>query len=162
MSYREMTLPEDLGEREFWLRAELMVALPPDWFGEGDMDDAIQDEAIYFPIRRLKELARYPHNAATSLIASHTFLYNEPLGPGTEMSAFVIWWPTYLAEGDNVIKLEGGGNINLYSLIPIYAEEREYAVQNGTGALLDLLADAGVTSLFDIKRPSVVPRQKAR
>ncbi len=156
MSYREMTVPEDLADREFWLRAEMMVALPEDWFSEGDLDLSSVGEAKYYPIRRLKELARYPHNAATSLMASHTLRFGETLGPGTDMNSVVIWWPTYMDEGDDIVELPDGRTVNLYSIIPIYEAERQYAIANGTDALLDRLGEAGVTSLFDPDREAVV------
>lgn len=156
MSYREMTLPDEMQDRGFWLRAELTVALPADWFGGDDLDAAIQDEGKYFPIRRLKQLARYPHNAATALLASHTFVFGEPLGPGTQMNSVLIWWPTFLAEGDDVVKLGDEISVNLYSVIPIYESERNYAATNGTDALLNLLGNAGVSSIFDTSREPVI------
>jgi hypothetical protein len=47
--------------------------------------------------------------------------------------------------------------VDQLSHIPLYRDELQFKLDNGTGRLLDLFDEARVNELFDPTRPSVVP-----
>lgn len=157
MSYRDMAVPPSIPNADFWKRAELSIQLPGNWFGETGLDPAnLEDEALYAPIRLLKQLARYPHSNATAFAPTHTINLREPIAPSSEMSAVVFYWPHFLEEGEDIVKVPDNPDVNLYAVYPIYEAERAFAVENGSEALLKLLSEAGAMDTLDFARPPVV------
>ena len=61
MGARQMQVPEELAEYRLE-RAELAIALPPDWRLD---EDSMKDERWYWPVRLLKVLARLPIQSDT-------------------------------------------------------------------------------------------------
>jgi len=45
--------------------------------------------------------------------------------------------------------------LHLYSLIPIYRDEMDFALEHGSTGLIQQLSDADVTELLDVHRQSV-------
>ena len=85
MGAHRMTLPEELADQGLD-RAELLIALPPDW----KLDhDSLQDERWYWPIRLLKSLARLPGISDTWLGWGHTVDNQEPYADNTELSGAI-------------------------------------------------------------------------
>ncbi len=50
-----------------------------------------------------------------------------------------------------------GRLINFLTIIPLYADELQFALDKGFNALLDMFEEEYVTELLDPSRPSVVP-----
>jgi hypothetical protein len=127
MSQRAMTVPT--GAEEF-AYSELFLLLPPEW-----------DVSFAWPVRLLRELARYPHERGTWLGCGHTIQNGRegtsaaPYEDGVRFCATLLTHPVTLGEELAERRLPGR-SIHFYQLIPLYLEEIRFALQHGTGALL--------------------------
>jgi hypothetical protein len=157
MAERPMTVPDGLEEHRF---AELTLALPPDWpLTQADWED----EANYWPIRLLKLLARLPHEFDSFLGWGHTVPTADPPVPyadNTRLCCALIGPP--LLGGDEFLRFDvaDGRSVDVWAVIPIYADEMKLKLDRGTEALETLLDEHEVTELLDPARPSVVPQRR--
>lgn len=132
-----MNVPNQLKEEQLE-RAELVICLPEYW----KLDkEHLKDEKWYWPIRLLKELARFPGENNTWLGWGHTVSYDGPLSYTTELCAFILINPPCGNVGGNTCTLPDGEEVNFYQVIPLYRDELEYKLKNGTQKLLDKMND---------------------
>ncbi|MNI85549.1 Suppressor of fused protein (SUFU) [compost metagenome] len=68
--------------------------------------------------------------------------------------------PPMLSFDEEFLELttKDGKIINFYAMIPVYKEEMDYKLEEGTDALLDLFDEYGISELVDIDRPNVCKR----
>jgi hypothetical protein len=148
MSREPMTpAPERANERY----TELAVCLPARWPLEGK---AYAEPENYWPIARLRELARYPFRNRTWLACGHTVSNEKPLGPNTKMTAVVLMRPRLM--GENPVVSVRDRQIPLLAVCPIYEDERLYVKRRGHEALARRLARRGITELIHPQRKSLV------
>lgn len=138
MSDIPMTLPNEIPieERELYCRAELMMFLPPDW---ELTEQSIKDEDNYWPIKLMKQMARFPHEYSTWLGYGHTvpnYETYDPYAGNTELSGVIF---NMFKEEISVINTSDGNRVNVYYVLPLYREEIEYKLQNGMDALMERL-----------------------
>lgn len=132
-----MNVPNQLKEEQL-KRAELVICLPEYW----KLDkEHLKDEKWYWPIRLLKELARFPGENNTWLGWGHTVSYDGPLSYTTELCASILINPPCGNVGGNTCTLPDGEEVNFYQVIPLYGDELEYKLKNGTQKLLDKMND---------------------
>mgnify|MGYP001123498967 FL=1 len=132
-----MNVPNQLKEEQLE-RAELVICLPEYW----KLDkEHLKDEKWYWPIRLLKELARFPGENNTWLGWGHTVSYDGPLSYTTELCASILINPPCGNVGGNTCTLPDGEEVNFYQVIPLYGDELEYKLKNGTQKLLDKMND---------------------
>lgn len=132
-----MNVPNQLKEEQLE-RAELVICLPEYW----KLDkEHLKDEKWYWPIRLLKELARFPGENNTWLGWGHTVSYDGPLSYTTELCASILINPPCGNVGGNTCTLPDGEEVNFYQVIPLYRDELEYKLKNGTQKLLDKMDD---------------------
>lgn len=132
-----MNVPNQLKEEQL-KRAELVICLPEYW----KLDkEHLKDEKWYWPIRLLKELARFPGENNTWLGWGHTGSYDGPLSYTTELCASILINPPCGNVGGNTCTLPDGEEVNFYQVIPLYGDELEYKLKNGTQKLLDKMND---------------------
>jgi hypothetical protein len=156
MSERPMAVPAELPEARY---AELMLRLPPEWPLE---DEAFQDESIYWPLRVLKFLARFPHEYETWLGYGHTVPHGdppEPFAPNTELCGAILLPPVLGPDGFEHAEA-AGREINVLAVIPLHADEMDLKLRKGSEALAGLFDQAELSELLDPGRPSVVPRRR--
>jgi len=139
MSDLPMTLPSEF-EKEFshLKRAELMVFLPKTWPIDSK---AFKNERYYWPIRLLKQLAKFPHQNNTWLGYGHTIPNSDEYDPydkSTELNGVIL---SMLKEEISLIKAKDGTFINVYNIIPLYKEEMDYKLENGMDALFEKLLE---------------------
>lgn len=128
-----MNVPNQLKEDQLE-RAELVICLPEYW----KLDkEHLKDEKWYWPIRLLKELARFPGENNTWLGWGHTVSYDGPLSYTTELCASILINPPCGNIGGNTCTLPDGEEVNFYQIIPLYGDELEFKLKNGTQKLLD-------------------------
>jgi Suppressor of fused protein (SUFU) len=154
MSTRRMAAPQGASCE----RAELLICLPPDWFGP-DLDKLARDGKAW-PIEILKYVARFPHLYDTWLWIGHTLATAEPPEPfntGTQFCAFFVAVPLGWPEEKWKLIAHDGQPISFLTIIPLYADELRYARDNGRDALFDRLDEACVNELLDPTRSSLVP-----
>ena len=155
MGAHRMNVPEELAEYKLE-RAELAIALPPDW----KLDkDSMQEERWYWPIGLLKVLARLPISNDTWLGFGHTMEKQSPFAEDTELCAAIL---TGLQDMDldtcgEVCILPGGEEVNFYQVLPLYREEMEYKLEHNADALLERLAAVSFVVCPD--RPSCLEEE---
>ena len=139
MSALPMTLPEDVeGEYNHLKRAELMMYIPKDWPTD---DESFKDENNYWPVRLMKQLAKFPHQLNTWLGYGHTIPNTGsylPYADNTGLNGVAL---SMVSDDRSTMNTEDGTQINLYSLVPLYKEEMDYKLENGADALFDKLED---------------------
>lgn len=132
-----MNVPNQLKEDQLE-RAELVICLPEYW----KLDkEHLKDEKWYWPIRLLKELARFPGENNTWLGWGHTVSYDGPLSYTTELCASILINPPCGNIGGNTCTLPDGEEVNFYQIIPLYGDKLEFKLKNGTQKLLDKMND---------------------
>lgn len=156
MGARPMDVPEELAEHKLE-RAELVICLPPDWKVE---NEDMQNERWYWPFRLLKVLARMPVTCDTWLGWGHTIDNQEPYCKQTKLSAAILTGVVCAADGAHLCKLSDTEEVNFYQVMPLYADEMEYKVNNDAEALLERMAD--VDFIVDMDRPSVIGGEKKK
>ena len=153
MGAHRMNVPEELAEYKLE-RAELAIALPPDWKLD---EESLKEEQWYWPIGLLKVLARLPITEDTWLGFGHTMDKQSPFAEGTELSAAILVGPQDVVwEGGEVCVLPGGQEVNFYQVIPLYRDEMEYKLAHDADALLDKMAD--VSFVVDPTRRDVLAK----
>jgi hypothetical protein len=156
MSALAMTVPDGAEEHRF---AELMVALPRQWVMDGEEAD---EERWYWPLRTLKFVARLPHLHDTWIGLGHTIPNGQPAEPytdGTKLCCVMAGPP--LRFGDELWKCETapGKTVRLYALFPLYEDEMNFKLEQGSDALFAKLDDRKVDEVFDIGRRSVLAKR---
>ena len=155
MGAHRMNVPKELAEYKLE-RAELAIALPPDW----KLDkDSMQEERWYWPVGLLKVLARLPISNDTWLGFGHTMEKQSPFAEDTELCAAIL---TGLQDMDldtcgEVCILPGGEEVNFYQVLPLYREEMEYKLEHDADALLERLAAVSFVVCPD--RPSCLEEE---
>lgn len=137
MGAHRMNVPKELAEYKLE-RAELAIALPPDW----KLDkDSMQEERWYWPVGLLKVLARLPISNDTWLGFGHTMEKQSPFAEDTELCAAILTGPQDmdLDTCGEVCILPGGEEVNFYQVLPLYREEMEYKLEHDADALLERL-----------------------
>lgn len=154
MSDLPMTLPSEIEKDwEHLKRAELMIFLPESWPIDSE---AFKDERYYWPIRLLKQLARFPHEYNTWLGYGHTIPNSneyDPYAENTELNGVIL---NVLKEEISSISTKDGNLINVYSLVPLYKEEMDYKLEYGSDSLFEKLAEVqGSGFWIDASRKNV-------
>ena len=152
MGAHRMHVPEELAEYKLE-RAELVIALPPDWKLDGE---SMKEERWYWPIGLLKVLARLPIASDTWLGWGHTMDKQSPFAEGTKLRAALLIGPQGAEEGGEVCTLPSGEEVNFYQVIPLYPEEMEYKLEHDADALLEKMA--GIRFVVDPTRRNAITR----
>ncbi|MGF7029291.1 hypothetical protein J2T17_000196 [Paenibacillus mucilaginosus] len=158
MSNLPMTVPEGA---ENFRYAELMLCLPPAW---AVTEEAFRKEEHYWPVRMLKTLARLPHDYGTWLYHAHTIPNGDPAQPyarSTKLAGMLVELPTIVDDPHAffTLNMEPGKAVHFFTLIPLYAEEMNLKLTQGTEALLEKLAQAGVNELVQPDRKNVAKKK---
>lgn len=155
MGAHRMNVPKELAEYKLE-RAELAIALPPDW----KLDkDSMQEQRWYWPVGLLKVLARLPISNDTWLGFGHTMEKQSPFAEDTELCAAILTGPQDmdLDTCGEVCNLPGGEEVNFYQVLPLYREEMEYKLEHDVDALLERLAAVSFVVCPD--RPSCLEEE---
>jgi hypothetical protein len=148
MSQRAMNVPPG---GPSYRHAELFALLPRHW----RLD--LEDGRWSWPIRELRDLARYPHQESTWLGCGHTVQNGRPPAPydrSTGFCASILTRPVSLSGGFARLRY-ADRRILFYQFIPIYEEELRFALQHTSNALLARFAQYEATDVIDTARPNV-------
>lgn len=150
MSEFAMSTPP--GEDEFKF-AEIMVHLPYNW---PITKEALSDGSLSWPIDWLRQTAHYPHGSGTWLGGAYTIISNgepaEPLGDGTKLSCVLLLTDDSKA---GRIRTKEKKLIRIYTMVPIYSEERDLEKRKGVAHLLGLFEKHGISTVVDPHRMNV-------
>jgi hypothetical protein len=151
MSERPMTGPS--GEPVF---AEVVAILPAGWPLIGA---AGRDKRSSWPAQLLKDLARYPHQNATWLGYGHSMsestTMSRPYAPNTRLNSVILLPPFSLPPPFHTLEGPKHRHIHFWSAVPLYQEELELKLQEGTEALLDAFEAHGISDRIDPHRTNV-------
>jgi hypothetical protein len=169
MSDLPMRVPDDVPEKKSRQRAELVVSLPshlvplndegmPDWAGrKGDRNI----EEMWWPLRWVKILARFPHLHESWLGIGHTLPNGDPperLGPNTRMTCLMLGPPATWPEHSHRLTTESEEVISFFAVYPVYSRELDYALDKGPAALFEVFDEDDVSELIEPDRNQVIPR----
>jgi hypothetical protein len=152
MSERPMAAPPELADE--CSRAELIIALPPEWPTE---EPSLRDERNYWPFRLLQVLAALPHQYETWLWMGHTVPNGDPPEPyadDTSLCCAMLFPPLLTPDEFDVLETPSGP-VTFLGVYPLYRSEMELKLEQGADALADRFEQARVTELLDRSRPSV-------
>ncbi|OWQ47890.1 hypothetical protein CDL60_04660 [Roseateles noduli] len=156
MSAIPMRVPE--GET-YAARAELVIELPRGWPLNVD---AFMDERHYWPVRLLKNLARYPMQADSWLGYGHTVANGasdetlQPYASNVPFCAAAVLPCMPMGENGFSMTSQSGEEVIFWSVVPLHRAELAFKREQGADALLDLFDKRGVRARVDPARPSVV------
>ena len=155
MSNLPMNVPKGAEAHKY---LELFLALPPEW---PLTNEAFKDEKNYWPLRLLKYLARYPHGAKTWISVGHTLKVtpghpSKPLHESTKLNSVVIFPPVRLPESLYELKIDSNCTIHFLAVVPIFQEELDYAILNGSQNLFDKMKEKGISELLNVNRLSAI------
>jgi hypothetical protein len=138
---------------------ELMISLPKTW--KLDQKD-FNDETNYWPVRILKELARFPFMYKTWLGFGHTIPNGNPPEPVSENSNFrgLLLLPSLMFKKSWKCKVGLFKEVNFLAVHPLYENEMNHKVEYGVDSLLDKFDEYKVTEVTDINRPEIVFEQE--
>jgi hypothetical protein len=162
MSDLAMRVPENVEDPDNYRFAELVISLPPEWFPREALEtaDGIKfDDENYWPIRLLKQLARFPHEYQTWIWALHSFPNGNPAQPyavGTKMNGAILLPPSTWPPSLNRFRRRDDATVHFLGIYPLYAEEMNVKLEKGSDALLELLEKSEVTEILNPARPSLV------
>ncbi len=163
MSDRPMHLPAGTTPEDgLAAYLELCILLPSTWRlpapGE-PMGETFEDENLYWPIRWLKRLARFPHDYHTWLGYGHTLPNGEdaaPFADNTGLGCLLLLPAISLPEEFRELVVSPEKTVQFLNLYPLYREEMELKLQAGIDALLDRFDEYNISDVLDINRPNTV------
>ena len=150
MSDRPQSVPRGQDEYRY---TELVIRLPADW----SMDDkALRNPSNFWPFEWLRRIAAYPHDNDTWLGGPYTIIATDdppvPLAPNTKLSCLML----LREQGEKgTVQCQDGRAIALYSIIPLYTEERDLELASGVRELLTRFQSRGISTVVDLARVNV-------
>ena len=152
-AYR-MKIPEEYEHPINSRRAEFLIRLPETWELPKDLSAPEEevDENWYWPIRWLKNVARRPVSFGTWLGWGHSVQCEAGnFAENTGFCCLLVEMPYTF--GNEAFRVDIGAqeHVHFYQLIPLYREEMEYKIHNGTDALMELFEDS-FSDIVDINR----------
>jgi hypothetical protein len=157
MSERPMSTGEEAAEFRF---AELVILLEPNWPIE---HSKFGDENVYWPIRLLKTVARFPFEVGTWVGMGHSMAAAnppEPMAPATELSSAILLPPLSLGESLMCMPRGDGATTYFWTIVPLFSEELALKLEKGTDALMEALDAAGVDDIVRQTRPRAGVRRR--
>ena len=146
-AYR-MDIPKELKKWKLE-RAEYVIFLPKDWNIKSDKEED------YWPIRMLKDIARFPIYTDSWITLGHTVTMNEdssPVASNTKLNSCVLL--NSFGKDKQIVEALKlrlfGDEVNFWQLVPLYQEEVEFTFDHTTDDLIELLKD--VSMVVDINR----------
>jgi uncharacterized protein len=150
MSDRPMNVPPGAEEFQF---AELLIELPKDWALDRR---ALADPNQSWPIDWLRRIAAYVREERTWLGGPVTIIANSD--PPSPIALSCRFTSMLLAVGyDQVgpIALQDGRQVQVYSLLPLYENERGLEIAEGLPELFRRLDQFEIKRRVEVGRPSV-------
>ena len=143
---------------EAFAHAELMVRLPPEW---PISEEAFKDENNYWPIRWLKQLARFPHEYQTWLFMGHTIPHGDPPEPFADNTNFCCWMlypPIMVDEEFTTLEIDDEKTIFFFAIYPLYLQEMNLKLKKGAEALEGGFSKHQVTEVIDVERKNTAAK----
>ena len=156
MSDLPMKIPEGATVPRF---TELMITLPRHWKID---QESFRDENWYWPVRLLKTLARFPHKYESWLGWGHTMPNGDPAlaySENTKLCGMIILPSVIVPDDFYHLEINTEKKISFFSVVPLYEEEMNLKLRNGTDALLDKFDKYDINDIVDISRKNVAKKR---
>lgn len=139
LSSNAMPVPDTLKD---YAHAELFVELPASW--------DLTDPSSQWPIEWMRRIARYPRASNTHFDGPVIIVANgkppKPLSRGIAFTGVMLFAEkSFLRAGD-------GETVQLYRLVPVFSEERQFKIEHGAAALIREFDRQSVPFVVDIHR----------
>ncbi|HEC40145.1 MAG TPA: hypothetical protein ENI29_18045 [bacterium] len=158
LSYSPMTTPAPM---DFFKHAELLIKLPLDW---PLPIEAIKDDKFLWPISELLQLMKYIHSNQQWFSDMHTFGNGNPPLPfakNTGVCGFLFMFPLLSFPPEFCeLKIDDQKSIIFLQLVPLYKEEMDFAVTEGSEALLERIEKGEIPDHVDIHRKNIFGSSK--
>lgn len=142
--------PMDYSNEESGLKyAELLLKLPSSWIV---VKDNMVDQNYYWPLEWLRKGAHIYDGWLDEGVILPNGEPPQPFASNTKLSCIMVCRPK--ESGLDKVQVEQGG-INIYTLVPIYEEERNLVLEKGYEYLLKKMNEKGITDVLDINRVNV-------
>ena len=141
MSGFKMPVPKEFGKAN---RAELAIKLPKSWNINSN------DEKDCWPIRIIKELARFPLYNNCFFANGHYIDWPNEFA-NTKFNSVVL---TNLVDGKNC-KFRNRDEVVFYNVIPLYGSEYNYFRKNGSGKFFEMVDDIILNGEIDVQRKRI-------
>jgi hypothetical protein len=152
-------LPMSVPNAEVPRHLELLVTLPGDW----KLDQAsFDDERWYWPVRLIKQLARFPHKYQTWLGWGHSMPNGdppEPYAPDTELCGVVLLPSVTVPDAFDTLRIDADKEIHFLAVVPVYKEEMELKLRKGSNALIERLGEHDLNDIIDPTRVNVARKR---
>lgn len=159
MSDLPMNVPAQVEDRQAYQYAEVVISLPAEWFpGAKSIKDIDLGNEKHWPISLLKFIARFPHEYNTWMWGRHTMPNGDPAQPFADdigLTGMILLPPVTWPEEKTEFKRSDGATVHFHAIYPLHDDEMRIKLDKGTDALIDLMADAGLTEILDQHRKSV-------
>ncbi len=134
--------------------AELIIHLPADW-----PVDRLNDPVVNWPSTAVKMIIRYAHLSKRWVWEGHTISIRELDFPYMPFDSLLLWEPLLVDKEKMGIVLKDGRLVVFFTAVFIYRDEREFAEQHGSEALIQRAKQTGrLDEMFVVnpKRASVL------
>jgi hypothetical protein len=151
VSAKPMHVPEEKKDFRF---VELMINLPQDWRID---EESFKHESNYWPLRWLKKVGRLPHEFNTWIGWGHTIPNGNPAHPiaDTQFTGVMLSLPYCFGPQFFILTHKNGEKIYFYNMVPLYEEEMNLKLKEGTDALERLLNKNRIGHVVNITRKNV-------
>jgi hypothetical protein len=151
VSAKPMHVPEEKKDFRF---VELMINLPQDWRIE---EESFKQESNYWPLRWLKKVGRLPHEFNTWIGWGHTIPNGNPAQPiaDTQFMGVMLSLPYCFGPQFFILTKKNGEKIYFYNMVPLYEEEMNLKLTEGTDAFERLLNKNRIGFVVDKARKNV-------
>ncbi len=154
MSHRPMNVPSG---QEAGAYFELVATLPPDFPMPHPEDPQaefdLMSEAVYWPMRWLRSMARFPHEFDTWLGLGHTVEAGtaSPVG----FTGALVLPPLSLPQAFWNMARPDGATTHFMALWPLHPDELQQKITHGLDPLINAFHEHGVGDVIQPDRPSV-------
>ena len=158
LSFLPMSPPNPM---RFFRYSELLIKLPLDW--PLPVEELKRDDFLW-PIEQLNRLMKYVHTNHQWFSDMHTFGNGDPPLPFANNTGFcgflftlpVLSFPPEFCE----LRIDDTKSVIFLQLIPLYKEEMDYAITEGSDALLKKFEENNIPDYVDINRENLFGLRK--
>lgn len=158
LSYSPMYTPSPM---EFFKHSELLIKLPLDW---PLPIDVIKDDEFLWPVKELLSLMKYIHSNQQWFSDMHTFGNGNPPLPfakNTGLCGFLFMFPLLSFPPEFCeLKIDDQKSVIFLQLVPLYKEEMDFAITEGSEILLERIEKDEIPDHVDIHRKNIFGSSK--
>ena len=153
LSFAPMHPPQPM---EFFKYSELLLKLPLDW---PLSPENLKDEKYFWPAGELFSLMKYIHSNQQWFCDMHTFGNGDPPLPfakNTGLCGFLFMFPLISFSPEFCeLKIDEYKSVIFLQLVPLYKEEMDYAITQGSEKLLERIERKEIPDYINLHRENL-------